>query len=99
VRERFRRGTLQCPEGVKACSPGLALFASPGSRRTHNPKGPEGATAVLCSIDHGCHLVEAAAPSGLENQSGVAIPGTPLRSAPGYTPEPLLGKRQERIEI
>jgi len=35
----------ECPEGAKACSPGLALFASPGSTPHLTSKSPEGAAA------------------------------------------------------
>src|SRR5947209_15833818 len=46
----FHRSAEQkCPEGAKACSLGLALFASPRSTTTHNTHSPEGATAVRWS--------------------------------------------------
>src|SRR5947209_9504843 len=46
----FHRSAEQkCPEGAKACSLGLALFASPRSTTTHNTQSPEGATAVRWS--------------------------------------------------
>src|SRR3954463_84386 len=36
------RGGSVRPEGAKACSPGLALVASPGSPRAQRPQAPTG---------------------------------------------------------